>query len=108
MFGFEMMFNYEERKVTRYEQDNLIIDTCAITDSDQPYETAVAHPSYNDGNFIIVELYKTKEEAQIGHDKWVKIMTSENLPTVLKDESSSEIKKFACSITDIETIFEKK
>ena len=71
---FSMVDNYEERKVDRYEQGNMIIDTCAITDSDDPYETAIKHPSYNDGNWVIAETYPDKESAIEGHQKWVNLM----------------------------------
>lgn len=88
-----MMNNYEERKVAHYEKDKVTIDTCAVNDADQPYETAVAHSSYNDANLVIVELYDTKEEAKRGHKKWVKKMTAKNLPKILIDVSSSEVAK---------------
>lgn len=88
---FDMMGNYELRAVARFEQDGLVIDTCAVTDAAQPYETGICHPSYNDGKWIIVELYDTREEAQIGHDKWVKTMTANELPKWLQDVSSAAI-----------------
>lgn len=105
---FEMTSNYEMRKVARFEKGELFIDTVAVTDSDKPFETAIGHPDYNDDGLIIVELYDTKEEAQIGHDKWVNVMTSDTLPAVLKDVSTAEIAKFAKIITDDEMIFEKR
>lgn len=80
---FGMMGNYESRCVDRYQDDDngIAISTAVVTDSSKPYETAVAHPQYNDGKWIVVELYDTKKEAQTGHDKWTKIMTSSKLPT---------------------------
>lgn len=98
MFGFleEMMANtYENRKVARYEKDDVFVDTCRITDSEQPYETAVAHPKYNDNKIVIVEMYNTEEEAKRGHSKWVKKMTSKKLPKTLKDVSTSDVVEFA-------------
>ena len=89
----DMANNHEERKVARYEEEELIIDTCQVTDSDQPYETGISHPNYNNGDWIIVELYNTKEEAQEGHNKWVKTMTNKKLPNTLTDMSSSTISK---------------
>jgi len=89
MFDFITMGgNYEERAVDRFEgPDGLIIDTAAVTDSEKPYETGILHPEYNDGKWIIVELYDTKEAAQTGHDEWVKKMTSGELPEKLVDVS---------------------
>lgn len=100
LFGFfNMIDNYEERKVKNYTLNELNIDTCAVSDSDKPYETGIQHPLYNEGKWIIVELYDTKEEAENGHDKWVKIMTKNKLPEVLKDVNSCFIAKYgdACN-----------
>ena len=92
MFGFmNMQGTYEARKVDRYEKDDLFVDTCLVTGSDKPYETAVAHPKYNGGKMVIVELYDTKAQAQEGHDRWVKTMTAKTLPKSLKDVSTAEV-----------------
>lgn len=86
MFGFlGMMGNYEARKVARYEENDILVSTCGVTDGRKPFETAVAHPDYNDGGIVVVESYSTKEKAQAGHDKWVKVMTSKDLPATLTD-----------------------
>ena len=84
-----MIGTYEQRKVVCYEKGKLIVDTCRVTDSDKDYETGISHPRYNNRNWIIVELYDTKEQAATGHDKWVKVMTSEKLPEKLEDVSTS-------------------
>lgn len=96
LFGFLLdMGNYEDRKVDRFDvSDNFFISTAEVTDSDDPYETAIKHPAYNDGIIIIVETYKTKEEAQEGHNKWVKIMTDMVLPEFLMDVSTCGSAKF--------------
>jgi len=92
MFNFlSMVDNYEDRLVDNFTQGDLVVDTAAVTDSKQPYETGIEHPKYNGGELVIVELYDTKEEAQVGHDKWVKIMTAKKLPKELKNVSSCEI-----------------
>jgi hypothetical protein len=85
-----MMGNYEARKVDRFEKGALLVDTALVTDSYDPYETAVAHPAYNNGKWVIVETYKTKEAAQSGHKRWVEIMTADELPKELKDVSTAE------------------
>lgn len=84
---------YDERKVGRYEQGDLLVSTILVTDSDNPYETAVSHPKYNDGKIVIVEEYASVEEAEVGHKKWVKIMTTDPLPEKLEDVSSCFVKK---------------
>jgi hypothetical protein len=84
-FGFDMAFNYDERKVDRYEDETLLVDTCAVSDGAKPYETAVAHKEYKGGSWIVVEAYDTQEEAQAGHDRWVATMTAEELPDMLAD-----------------------
>lgn len=79
--------NYEERRVARYEEDDLFISTCRVSDSTKPFETAVAHPKYNGGKIVIVELYNTEKEAQEGHARWVNTMSS-HAPRVLHDVST--------------------
>ena len=95
MFGFlDMIGNYEDRKVDNYQGDNnLEIDTCSVTDGEHDYETAVAHPEYNHGKWVIVEAYDTKDEAQAGHNKWVKKMTGKKLPAKLTDCTNDAISK---------------
>ena len=99
MFSFlQDMDNYEERKVDRYEKDDLIIDTCFASDIGK-YETAIQHPQYDKGKWIITEEYETESLAKIGHEKWVKIMTSEKLPGKLINVSS------ACAISILRDCF---
>lgn len=90
MFGslMSMMYgenDYPQRVVANFEAENrLIVDTAAV-DGFKPYETAVKHPHYRNGRWIIVEAYDTREEAQVGHEKWVAAMTADTLPSVLVD-----------------------
>ena len=46
---------------------NITIDTCFTPDTEK-WETGIKR----DGNWIVVEMYKDKEEAIKGHIKWVK------------------------------------
>lgn len=71
-------------QVERYEDDNLLVSTIQATDHDG-YETAIAHPDYNDGALIIVECYDSEDEARMGHAKWPATMTTKELPDVLTD-----------------------
>lgn len=100
MFDFlDMANNYEERVVDNTKINEAEIDTCAVTDSDQPFETGVAHPRYNDGKWVIVEMYNRKKEAISGHKKWVKIFSAKKLPKQLTDVSTSTLKKLIDSIS---------
>lgn len=112
MFDFTgMMFNYEQRKVANDKLSNgAEIDTCAVNDSDQPFETAVHHPNYNGNNWIIVEMYDTKDEAAAGHHHWVDIMKADKLPKVLTDVSSCTILKLGDALTggNMQRKFESK
>jgi len=95
MFDFLLADDYEERKIERYETDEVIVDTCAANDQPEPYkyETGICHREYNDGDWIIVELYKTKKESKTGHKRWVKLMTAEILPEKLINVSDIGLTK---------------
>lgn len=84
-------FNDPNRQVAHDDIPNgAKIDTCAVHDATKPFETGVCDPHYNNGAWIIVATYDTREEAQKGHDKWVQIMTNE-LPELLVDVSEANI-----------------
>lgn len=92
MFNFlNMMSDYEDRKIGRYESDDLIVSTARVTDSDAPYETTVSHPNYNGGSFVIVQNYYSFDDAQAGHERWVEAMTSMVLPESLRDVGLAEV-----------------
>jgi hypothetical protein len=92
MFGFLSMANdYESRNVANTEIGGATIDTSAVTDSARPYETGIKHPRYNDGSWIIVELYDSKEKAELGHKKWVELFSRDELPPRLADVNESDI-----------------
>lgn len=93
-----MLGNYDDRKVGRYEADGLRVSTALVYDAAHPYETAVAHPEYNDDKWVIVEAYNSLEEAARGHERWVKTMTSESLPSQLVDCANSEISQIIAEI----------
>jgi hypothetical protein len=91
---FEFMLdigNYEERKVGRFEAPWGFVSTVRVSDGAKPYETAVAHKDYMSSGMVIVEAYDTKEEAALGHAKWVTTMTSSPLPSSLKDCANAGI-----------------
>ena len=97
-----MMGNYEDRKVARHddEETGLMVSTAAVYDSTLPYETAVAHPAYNDDEIVIVEMYPTNEKARVGHERWVARMVAPSLPSALRDVSTSEFAEFIDAVSD--------
>lgn len=96
IFGFmSMMTTYEQRKIERYNSKDFFVSTAMVTDSTQPYETAVCHKKYNNNKVIIVQMYNTKKVARLGHKKWVKKMSAKKLPSTLKDVSTATIIKLA-------------
>lgn len=90
-----MAGNYDERCVNNYDDGVTKVDTARVTDGQKPFETAVSHKDYNNGQWIIVEAYDTVDEAKIGHESWVKTMTAERLPDVLFDCCNAKIAKAA-------------
>jgi len=101
MFDFmSMAGTYKQRLVENTTINGAEIDTVRVTDSLQPYETAISHESYNSGAWVVVEMYDLKELAEIGHAKWVEIFKKEKLPIELKDVSTSTIKRLLDSISN--------
>ena len=95
----DMMGNYDERKVARFEDGDLVVSTAAVTDSAQPFETAVSHPAYNNDQWVIVEMYETRGDAEAGHERWVKKMTGKEPPKVLRDVSTAGVAEL-CDASD--------
>ena len=92
IFDFlNMVDNYEDRKVANYQKDGVHIDTVFVSDAKKPIETAIRHPKYNNGDWIVVDYANTKKEALLKHNKWVKKMTAKELPKEIKDVSTAEI-----------------
>ncbi len=91
-----MASTYESRKVGKFENDELMVSTALVTDGYKPYETAILHPEYRGGDYVIVEAYDTKEEAGIGHNKWVMLLTAEKLPEELVYVPNSDFGREEC------------
>jgi hypothetical protein len=108
LFGFmDMAGTYEQRKVANTKINDAIIDTCAVTDSEQPYETAIQHKAYNEGQWVIVEMYDTKKQSIIGHKKWVNKFKND-LPEKLEDVSTSKIMNLNKLLFQTDYTFNKK
>jgi hypothetical protein len=86
-----MLGSYDSRKIDRFEEECLFVSTASVTDSKLPYETAISHPAYNEGEIVIVEKYDDADAAQEGHVRWVATMTSDELPDQLLDRSDNNI-----------------
>ena len=99
LLGLNMLGNHEQRKVANFKKGEIVVDTCRVTDSNKPYETGISHPRYNNGKWVIVELYDTEKEAKIGHDKWVKTILAKKLPISLIDVSTSAIVKLIGTVS---------
>lgn len=64
----------------------LFVSTATVSDGIKPHETAIEHPRYRGGKYmIIVEAYDTEEEATAGHDKWLRAVLNDTLPAVIED-----------------------
>ena len=105
--AYNMVGNYEDRKVALHEDEELAISTALVIGCEKPYETAVGHPDYNGGEWVIVEKYNTKEQAQRGHDRWVERMTREPLPFQLVDCQNSQASKL-CALVGNVISFERR
>jgi len=91
---FNMAGTYEDRKVSLYNEGGVVVSTAMVNDGDHPFETAIKHPDYNDGAFVIVEAYDSLSDAHEGHENWVTIMTAEPLPEFLQDCQNSKVSQF--------------
>jgi len=91
---FNMLGTYEDRKVARYEDGDIVLSTAWVNDSDQPYETALSHPAYDGGRFIVLQVYDLKEEAEDGHAKWEEVVRNGQLPETLEDVGEADIAEF--------------
>lgn len=95
MFDFLLgIGNRSERLVANSIVGAAEIDTCRVTDGDEPFETGIEHPEYNDGKWVIVEAYPTRAAAEAGHARWVDVMSKEVLPDQLVDCQNAAISKF--------------
>lgn len=103
MFGFlDDLNNHEERKVAHYEntESGLVVDTCRVSDGQEPFETAVRHPRYNNWKWVVVESYVSREVSEEGHKRWVVTMTAAVLPSILRDCGNAEIASFAKALLE--------
>lgn len=75
----DMLGTYEARVVDNFKNDLFTIDTAWVSDREQPYETAIAHKNFNDGDWIILGWSNTKEEAQIFHNRMVEFFSTRGI-----------------------------
>lgn len=62
-----------EQITNKLHNDTVIIDTCLPTDT-HIWETGIERINI-EGKWIIVEQYEDKKKAEIGHGKWVNLLT---------------------------------
>lgn len=74
--------SYEKRVVINTVGKNFVVDT-AFTPDTGLFETGISYDKLNNGRWIIVDEYETKEKAKITHEKWVEYMQKN--PTTLTD-----------------------
>lgn len=100
MFAFlDMLDDYESRKVARDEVEvegyKVILSTARVTDSLNPYESAiwVEHET----EVVVIKNYFSLESAQNGHKKILNELPKENIVefiSQLEDVGNSEISVF--------------
>lgn len=90
---FDPKLSYDNRVVGRFDKGKLSVSTAWVNDGLKEFETAIMHPAYNDGQWVIVESYESTEEAKAGHDRWVTKMTTKPLPEELTDICNTELSK---------------
>ena len=72
MFDYLYMIgNYDQRQVKRTRTEHFTVDTALCTDRPIPYETAISHDGFRNGEWIILGWRHTKEEAKKFHDEVV-------------------------------------
>jgi len=65
------------RKTALIEKtEKYIVDTAKVADTGL-WETGIKHQDYNAGKWIIVDEYKNKKDAKIGHKEWIKEVKKE-------------------------------
>jgi len=111
-FLASIMKNFTQKReiIGQHREHDWGVSTAQMFDTDNPYETAIKHPSYHDGEIIIVEEYATREQAERGHQKWLAIMRAPMLPATLEDVSTAGIAKFGKQIEAFpkHMVFERK
>lgn len=88
-----MIGNYEQRVVDNFKNDLFTVDTAFVTDRQPPYETAVTHKEFNNGNWIILEWSETKEKAQETHNKWVEYFLNNDVQEIQDSYTMETFKK---------------
>ncbi len=72
----------------RYNDENGFVSTAHVKDSKSPFETVVCR---NRRAPVVVEEYKSIEEAILGHMQWLKMYKDRTLPRNLVDVGTNPI-----------------
>ena len=89
LFGPNSFLTTPATKVARTAIRSAVVDTCFAPDIGV-YETAVQHPSYDGGNWVIVEHAADENEAKAMHQRWVDVFSGAELPEALVDVNIDE------------------
>jgi hypothetical protein len=97
-------------KIGRIQTSTFFVDTCKVFDSELPYETAIASIFYNNNELMIVEMYEYAEDAKIGHEKWVAIMSKpfDELPEIIQDGATNIFAQMAREVDPTSMIYKKE
>ena len=77
-------------EIIALDEGGLYIGELSISEREEAVKFAVQHLDCNDNEMVIVEAYDIIEEAEAGHDRWVKTMSSEALPNGGDDDYDVE------------------
>ena len=81
---------FAKRQVRKNTIVDCIISTVNVTEGKRPFETAISHPNYNGGDWMVIEAYDKRKTALSGHKKWVNLIRKEGLPKSFPHCTNSE------------------
>ena len=89
-----MLSNYNERKVARFEdkEKNITVSAAEVCDSEFKYEVAVKDRRYNNGSFFVVFSTDNRSVAEKEAKVWFDRMKN-NPPAEIIEDGQSEIAK---------------
>lgn len=71
-------------------ENRMMVSTVEADDTRHSYETAVCHPKFRNGKWIIVEEYDSVKDAECGHRIWITKMQLDDY-NYLEDVSTAEM-----------------
>lgn len=77
-----MMNNYEERLIKNTRTEKFTVDTVLVTVRHMPYETAIKHVGFRNGNWIVLGWRETREGAKKFHDEIVEFYKTHDVDSI--------------------------